>query len=42
MYKYYCFDNGKQVLKLSGFDLNANRSGMISDRAVSRISKRGE
>ena len=35
------FDNGKQVLKLVGFDLNASRSGKTSDSAVPRISKRG-
>jgi transposase len=36
------FDNGKQVLKLAGFDLSANRSGKTSDRAVPIISKRGK
>jgi len=35
------FDNGKQVLKLVGFDLSAIRSGKPSDRAIPRISKRG-
>jgi transposase len=35
------FDNGKQVLKLVGFDLNAKRSGKPSSRAIPRISKRG-
>lgn len=35
------FDNGKQVLKLAGFDLSASRSGKISDSAVPVISKRG-
>jgi len=35
------FDNGKQVLKLVGFDLNAKRSGKPSDRIIPRISKRG-
>jgi transposase len=35
------FDNGKQLLKLVGFDLNANRSGKTSKSAVPRISKRG-
>jgi transposase len=35
------FDNGKQVLKLVGFDLSASRSGKTSDSAVPRISKRG-
>jgi len=36
------FDNGKQVLKLSGYDLSANRSGKTSDSAVPVISKRGK
>jgi transposase len=36
------FDNGKQVLKLAGFDLSASRSGKTSDRAVPVISKRGK
>jgi transposase len=36
------FDNGKQVLKLAGYDLNANRSGKTSDSAVPVISKRGK
>jgi transposase len=35
------FDNGKEVLKLVGFDLNAKRSGKPSGRAIARISKRG-
>ena len=35
------FENGKQVLKLAGYDLSANRSGKTSDRAVPVISKRG-
>jgi transposase len=35
------FDNGKQVLKLAGYDLSANRSGKTSDSAVPVISKRG-
>jgi transposase len=38
----YRFDNGRQVLKLAGFDLNANRSGKTSDNAVPKISKRGK
>lgn len=38
----YRFDNGKQVIKLAGFDLNASRSGKTSDSAVPRISKRGK
>jgi transposase len=36
------FDNGKQVLKLAGYDLSANRSGKSSDSAVPVISKRGK
>jgi transposase len=36
------FLNGKQVLKLAGFDLNADRSGNSSDRAIPEISKRGK
>jgi len=35
------FDNGKQVLKLVGYDLSASRTGMTSDKAVPVISKRG-
>ncbi len=35
------FDNSSQVLKLSGYDLNAQRSGKRSDDAVPVISKRG-
>jgi transposase len=36
------FDNGKQVLKLTGYDLGAHRSGKTSERAVPVISKRGK
>jgi len=36
------FDNGKQVLKLGGLDLSADRSGRDSDRAIPQISKRGK
>jgi transposase len=36
------FQNGKQVLKLAGFDLSADRSGKDSDRAIPEISKRGK
>ncbi len=36
------FDKGKQVLKLAGYDLSANRSGKTSDSAVPVISKRGK
>ena len=35
------FDNRRQVLKMAGFDLCANRSGNNSDRAVPVISKKG-
>jgi len=35
------FDNASQVLKLSGYDLCAARSGQSSDKAVPVISKRG-
>ena len=36
------FDNGKQVIKMSGLDLSADRSGESSDRAVPVISKKGK
>jgi transposase len=36
------FDNGKQVLKLAGYDLSADRSGKRSDKAIPEISKRGK
>ena len=36
------FDYGKQVLKLAGYDLCANRSGKTSDSEVPVISKRGK
>jgi len=36
------FLNGKQVLKLAGYDLSADRSGKSSDKAVPKISKRGK
>jgi transposase len=36
------FDNGKQVVKLAGYDLCADRSGKNSDKAVPEISKRGK
>jgi len=35
------FDNAKQVIKMSGLDLSANRSGQSADRAVPVISKKG-
>jgi len=37
----YRFKNGKQVLKLAGYDLSANRSGKTSKAAVPVISKKG-
>ena len=36
------FENGKQVIKMSGLDLSANCSGESSDRAVPVISKKGK
>ena len=36
------FKNGKQVIKMSGLDLSADRSGESSDRAVPVISKKGK
>ncbi len=36
------FQNGKQVLKMSGLDLSADRSGNDSYKAVQQISKRGK
>lgn len=36
------FENGKQVLKMSGLDLSADRSGKDSDKAIPEISKRGK
>jgi len=36
------FTSGKQVLKLTGYDLSAHRSGKSSDSAVPVISKRGK
>jgi len=36
------FENGKQVLKLAGLDLSADRSGKDSDKAIPQISKRGK
>jgi transposase len=36
------FQNGKQVLKLGGLDLSADRSGKNSDKAIPEISKRGK
>ena len=38
----YRFENGKQVLKMGGLDLSADRSGRDSDRAIPEISKRGK
>jgi transposase len=36
------FQNGKQVLKLAGLDLNAERSGKTSEAAVPVISQKGK
>jgi len=36
------FENGKQVLKLGGLDLSADRSGKDSAKAIPEISKRGK
>lgn len=36
------FQNGKQVLKLGGLDLSADRSGKDSYNAIPQISKRGK
>ena len=36
------FESGKQVLKMGGLDLSADRSGKDSDRAIPEISKRGK
>ncbi len=36
------FQSGKQVLKLAGYDLSAERSGKTSDAATPVISKRGK
>jgi transposase len=38
----YRFQNGKQVLKMGGLDLSADRSGKDSDKAIPEISKRGK
>jgi len=35
------FDSGNQLLKMAGYDLGADRSGLKSDKAVPVISKRG-
>ena len=35
------FDSSNQVIKMSGYDLGANRSGKRSNEAVPVISKRG-
>ena len=36
------FQNGRQVLKLSGFDLSAKRSGKASESVIPVISRRGK
>jgi transposase len=38
----YRFENGRQVLKLAGWDLNAERSGKSSETARPVISKKGK
>jgi len=38
----YRFQNGRQVLKLAGFDLCAKRSGKSSENVVPVISRRGK
>jgi transposase len=35
------FDSSRQVLRMAGFDLNAERSGKTSKKAVPVISKKG-
>lgn len=36
------FDNTRQVLKMAGLDLSANRSGKTSDAQLPKISKKGK
>ena len=36
------FDNGRQILKMAGMDLSANRSGKNSDVVTPRLSKSGK
>jgi len=36
------FDNGRQVLKMAGMDLSANRSGKSSENATPKLSKSGK
>ena len=36
------FDNGRQVLKMAGMDLSANRSGNKSDNVTPKLSKSGK
>ena len=36
------FNSGRQVLKLAGLDLSADRSGKSSPKATPRISKKGK
>ena len=38
----FSFQNGRQVLKMAGFDLNAERSGKNSESGVPVISKKGK
>jgi transposase len=35
------FENRKQLVKMAGYDLCANRSGRTSDKAIPVISKKG-
>ena len=36
------FDNGRQILKMAGMDLSANRSGKKSDTVIPTLSKSGK
>jgi transposase len=36
------FENGRQVVKLAGYDLSAKRSGKGSERVIPEISKKGK
>ncbi len=38
----YRFNNGRQVLKMAGLDLSANRSGKTSNSATPKLSKNGK
>jgi len=39
---YTRFENTRQLLKMAGLDLSANRSGKSSDNQIPRISKKGK